>query len=118
GYPHFITADWELPHRAARIREMILAGHGLTADSVRHMQMDTLDVFARWAKDIAARAADGAGRADVAASLRAWDGTMGADRTEPAVFYAWYRALQRLTFEDELAGDYAPSDVLQAAMRA
>jgi penicillin amidase len=54
----------------------------------------------------------------VATALRAWDGTMGADRTEPVIFYTWYRALQRLTFEDELAGTYAPGGVLQAAMRA
>ncbi len=117
-YPHFITADWELPWRAERIREMILAGHALTTDSVRRMQMDTLDVFARWAKMIAARAAASLNDTDVRRALVTWDGTMGADRKTPVIFYTWYRALQRLTFEDELAGTAAPGGVLQAAMRA
>src|SRR5205085_10956421 len=116
-YPYLLTADWELPHRAARIREMILGQHHATVDSVRQMQMDTVDVFARWAKEIAAKSADAAGRAEIAAKLRAWDGTMGADRTEPTLFYMWYRALQRRTFEDEL-GTIAPGAVLQAGMRA
>lgn len=117
-YPHLLSADWELPHRAARIRELIERQRQTTTDSVRQMQMDTLDVFARWAKDIAARAADSAGRTDLGAAFRAWDGTMGSDRTEPTLFYIWYRALQRLTFEDELGGTYAPGAVLQAGMRA
>ncbi len=117
-YPFLLTADWELPHRAARIRELITGGTRFTADDVRRMQMDTLDVFARWAKERAARAAASAGRSDVAQALRAWDGTMGSDRTEPTIFYTWYRALQRLTFEDELQGTWAPGYVLQAGMRA
>ena len=118
GYPHFIAAEFAPPFRAARIREMILAGSAFTPDDVRRMQMDTLDVFARWAKDLAAAAADSAGRADVAAALRTWDGTMAAARTEPVVFYSWYRALQRLTFADELGGSYAPDDVMRAGLRA
>ena len=116
-YQRFITGNWDLGHRAARIRELILAGRALTADDVRVMQMDTLDVFARWAKELAARAADGAGRGDLARELRAWDGTMGSDRTEPSLFWSWYRALQRLTYEDELDG-YAPSEPLQRWMHA
>ncbi len=117
-YPWLISASWEDPYRAARIREMIRAGSGLTPRDVQRMQLDTLDVFAREMKGLAARAADAAGRADVAGLLRAWDGTAGADRPEPALFYAWYRALTRLTFDDELHGVYRPSSVLHAAMRS
>jgi penicillin amidase len=112
-YPHFITASWEMPHRAARIRELIEGGSGFTADQVRRMQMDTLDLFARWAKALAARAAERAGRPDLARALAAWDGTMGSDRVEPSIFWTWYRALQRLTYEDELPDGYAPGNPLQ-----
>ncbi len=117
-YPHFITANWELPYRAERIRELIASGGPFTADDVRRMQMDTLDVFARWAKELAAHAAGDVGRPDVASALHDWNGTMGADRTEPSIFWTWYRALQRLTFEDELPDGYAPSSPLQRWLRA
>jgi len=118
-YPNFITADWEVGYRAARIREMIATHHALlTTHDIQHMQMDTLDVFARWAKELAAKAADAAGSADVARALRAWDGTMGSERTEPVIFWLWYRGLQRLTFDDDLGGTYAPGDVLQGWLRA
>ena len=122
-YPGFITANWEFPYRAQRIRELILAGGTggdgkFTADDVRRMQMDTLDDFARWAKEIAARAAGDIGRPDLASTLHEWSGVMGADRTEPSVFWTWYRALQRLTYEDELPGGYAPSSPLHRWLRA
>ncbi len=119
-YPDFITADWEVGYRASRIRELITThGSRLTARDVASMQMDTVDTFARWAKELAAKAADAAGNAEEARALRAWDGTMGADRTEPAVFWLWYRELQRSVFSDAM-GDhyYAPGAVLQTWLRA
>jgi penicillin amidase len=115
-YPYFLTASPELPYRAERIREMILAKGRVSADDVRRMQMDTVDLFARWAKSIAARSADSLGRSDVAAALRAWDGTAGSDRAEPAIFYAWYRVLQRLTYEDKSPG-YMPNSPLHRWLR-
>ena len=119
SYPKFLSADWELPYRAQRIREMITTHNApLTTHDVQSMQMDTLDVFARWAKDLAARAAEAAGHAGLADTLRRWDGTMGADRLEPTIFWLWYRRLQFLTFDDELGGTVAPSGALQAWMRA
>ena len=116
AYPHHLTDNWELPWRAARIRQLVTAGGRFTADDVRRMQMDTLDLFAASQKEAAARAADAIGRADLARMLRAWDGTAGSDRVEPSVFYVWYRALQRLTLEDETGG-YAVGAVLQRWMR-
>ena len=116
AYPHLITTNWELPWRAARILEMVQAGGPFTAADVRRMQMDTLDLFARSAKEAAARAAEACGRADVARMLRAWDGTAGSDRVEPSLFYVWYRALQRLTLEDETGG-VAVGAVIQRWMR-
>ncbi len=116
-YPNFLAQDWDMGYRAARIREMILAGGPYTADDMRRMQMDTVDLFARRIKGIAADAAAAAGRPDLAARLRSWDGTMGADRTEPTLFYVWYRDLQRLTYADDLSG-YTPSQPLHRWLRA
>ena len=109
-YPHHLAGNPALPYRAARIRELILAREKHDARSVRAMQLDSVDGFARWTKGLAAEAAVDLGRQDVAAALSAWDGTQGADRTEPVVFWLWYRALQRLTFEDETT--YRPSGPL------
>ncbi|HEY2805723.1 MAG TPA: penicillin acylase family protein [Gemmatimonadales bacterium] len=118
-YPFAVTADWEVGYRAARIRELILTHAArLTTQDVQSMQMDTVDVFARWAKQLAAKAADSAGQADVGRQLRAWDATMGSDRTEPTVFWLWYRNLQRATLEDDLGGTYAPGNVFQSWLRA
>jgi penicillin amidase len=97
-----IVAHWELPYRAMRIREMIESDSSITPAEMQRMQMDSVDVFAREYRGLAAQAAHAAGRADLAARLQAWDGTTGSDRIEPALFYTWYRVLQRLTFDDEI----------------
>ena len=113
-YPWLLSSDWATPYRARRVRELLTTGGPFTADDVQRMQMDTLDLFARAMKELAASSAERAGFADRAALLRAWDGTAGADREEPTLFYVWYRALQRLTFEDELGGPMTPSSRLHA----
>jgi len=112
GYPWMFTADWAPPYRVRRIRELLSSGGPFSADDVQRMQLDTLDVFARSLKDLAATSAERAGFADRAALLRAWDGTAGADLEAPTLFYVWYRALQRLTFEDELGRPMTPSSRL------
>jgi len=117
-YPYFIASDWDLGYRAGRIRGLILSHGPFTALDVRRMQMDTVDDFARWAKEIAAKAASDVGRPDLASMLHEWSGVMGADRLEPSLFWTWYRALQRLTYEDELPGGYAPSNPLHRWLRA
>jgi penicillin amidase len=107
-YPFFISHHYDHAYRAQRILQLIDAGSSLTAGDVASQQMDQVDLFARGARGIAARAALDAGRADLADRLRAWDGTMAADRAEPALFWAWYRQLQRLTYDDE-SPDYRPA---------
>lgn len=118
SYPHLITRNCELRYRAERIRQMLERGGPFSQDDVRHMQMDTLDLFAQWAKEPAAKAAESAGRPDLARALRAWDGTVGADREEPSLFYVWYRTLQRMTLEDEAPGAVPNAAVFQRWMRA
>ena len=115
-YKHFISADWELPYRAQRIREMLTAHrHPLTVADVQSMQMDTLDVFARWAKEIAAQAAADANRPGLADTLRRWDGTMGSDRYEPTLFWNWYRELRAVVARDQ-PDPFVPSAVFHAAL--
>jgi penicillin amidase len=115
GYPHFISRHYDLGYRAARIATLLRADTNATTASVSSHQMDVVDQFARAHRSLAAGAALAAGRADLADRLRAWDGGMRADAVEPAVFWAWYRELQRLTFDDESPA-YQPAEALHRWM--
>ncbi|MGH7753860.1 MAG: penicillin acylase family protein, partial [Gemmatimonadales bacterium] len=112
-YPFFISSDWDPGFRARRIVELVQGDSGATAASTARHQRDILDVFARRHARLAAAAATAVGRTDIAARLRQWDGTMAADRVEPALFWTWYRALRRLTYEDE-SPDYQPGGPVRA----
>jgi len=117
AFPFFISHHYDHAYRVQRILQLIDAGGALTAADVARQQLDQVDLFARGAKGIAARAALDAGRADLADRLRAWDGTMAADRLEPALFWAWYRHLQQLTYADE-SPDYRPAAPLHRWLAA
>ena len=117
-YPFLLASDWEAPYRAERIRELILAAGPMTLDDVRRMQMDTVDIFARQTRELAARSAEAAGRRDLADALRAWDGSAASERSEPSLFWTWYRVLRTLTFDDELGGVYRPTSRLHQWLRA
>jgi penicillin amidase len=108
AYPFHISHHYDHAYRAKRILQMIDGDSSVTAAVVARRQLDQVDLFARGAKGIAARAALAAGRADLADRLRSWDGTMAADRIEPALFWSWYRHLQVLTYADESL-DYRPA---------
>jgi penicillin amidase len=117
AYPFHISHHYDHAYRARRILELVDGSTRLTAADVARQQLDQLDLFAKGVKRIAARAALDAGRADVADRLRTWDGTMAADRVEPALFWAWYRHLQRLTYGDE-SPDYRPAAPLHRWLAA
>ena len=99
-FPFYIGNDWELPYRAQRIREMVSRDSAATAASVAREQLDRVDVFARAMSSLAATSAERDGRPDLGQSLRRWGrgGEMSADRTEPTLFWSWYRELQTLVF--------------------
>ena len=110
-YPFYISREWELPYRAERILELVRRDSAATAGSVARAQLDIVDVFCRAIAPLAARAAAAAGRPDVAAGLRAWDGAMSPDRTEPTLVWSWYRELQRLVY-DSVSPGYRPAEPL------
>lgn len=102
GYPYLLAADWPEPWRAARIQQM-LAGNTFTLEDVLAQQMDTVSLAARELLPPMLEAPVGSGRAaEAVALLKAWDGRMDRDRPEPLIFAAWFRALNRALFADEL----------------
>lgn len=107
-FPFFISSDWELPYRAQRILEMVAPESSATAAGEARHQLDVTSVFARATAPLAARAAESLGRVDVANELRRWDARFALDRTEPTIFWSWYRELEHLTFDDQYP-DWEPS---------
>ncbi|HEU5262389.1 MAG TPA: penicillin acylase family protein [Gemmatimonadales bacterium] len=110
-YPFYISGSWEQPYRAQRIIELVRQNSAATAQSVGRAQLDAVDVFCRAIAPLAARAALAAGRAEVADRLRAWDGSMAPDRTEPTLVWSWYRELERLVYDSASPG-YRPLEPL------
>ena len=101
-YPYLLTADWEAPHRARRIDEL-LTGSGHDLASFARLQDDQLSLLARDLLPVMLEAEpQSQAAASAAARLRSWDYVMRADAAEPLVFAAWYRELTRLILADEL----------------
>jgi penicillin amidase len=101
-YPYLLTADWDAPHRARRIVELLdgdqhdLAGFAsLQADQLSLLARDLLPLMLE-ADLVSAPAAAAAAR------LAAWDYVMRPDAPEPLIFAAWYRELSRAIYADEL----------------
>ncbi|HEX6558569.1 MAG TPA: penicillin acylase family protein, partial [Longimicrobiales bacterium] len=90
-----ISNDWELPYRAMRIEQMIVARRKHSASTVHHMQLDVVDLLALRYKDAAVRAARAAGRAEIGAQLTAWNGMAERASHAAAHFYVWYETLRR-----------------------
>jgi penicillin amidase len=104
AYPHHITSNWAEPWRATRIRQMVEAGHDLTAADVARQQMDVRDVFALRHLPLAVRAAERAQLPDAARELRAWNGEARLDSRGAALFYTWFEALRTRVGNDEFGG--------------
>jgi penicillin G amidase len=99
AYGHFITSEWELPHRAERIAQLLDARPRHSVEDFARMQLDVHNRVARQLLPELLARLDGAGAdaggtaAQLIARLRAWDGSMGRDRIEPLVFQTWLEAL-------------------------
>jgi penicillin amidase len=113
-----ISSDWELPFRAYRIREMILAGTALDAAAVHRMQLDVRDALAERYRGRAVEAARAAGVPGMASALESWDLEAGATSRGAALFYAWYEELRRgvsgVLFER--GGGSVPSKILNLVL--
>ncbi|HEX6113341.1 MAG TPA: penicillin acylase family protein [Geminicoccaceae bacterium] len=101
-YPYLLTADWEAPHRARRLAQLLERAAFGPADFAA-IQADVHSLLAEDLLPILLAAAPG-GRAAAAAMARleTWDRAMRADAAEPLIFAAWYRELSRLIYQDEL----------------
>jgi penicillin G amidase len=101
-YPHLVTADWEAPHRARRLAQL-LQDNAFGPEDFAAMQADLLSLLAEDLLPIMLAAPPATPAAATArARLERWDRVMRADAAEPLIFAAWYRELSRLIYADEL----------------
>src|SRR5690606_11810895 len=84
------------PFRAMRITEMVAGPGPFDAESVLGQQLDVRDALAARYVDRAIEAAEQAGLADVATTLKAWDLEARGDSRAAAVFNVWLDRLRAL----------------------
>lgn len=89
-----ISASWEEPFRAERIRDLLEAGGPFDAAAVHRQQLDLRDAMAARYRDLALAAAESAGMREVAALLRDWDLEARTDSRAAAIFYTWHDRLR------------------------
>jgi penicillin amidase len=102
-YRPFLTSEWAPPYRADRIAALLDARPRHTLQSFAAIQGDQRSLAAAMMLPLlltTTPASPGARAALV--SLSRWDGTMAAERAEPAIYEAWMRELARLVYADEL----------------
>lgn len=120
-YAYELASDYEIPYRAERIEELLGDREDLTVEDMEAIQTDVRSPMAVELLPYLMEA-EVSGEEETAAleRLRNWDGTMAADAVEPLIFMAWFRALDRRLFADELGASYgtlgspAPDRILAA----
>lgn len=106
SYPYAIATQWDLPYRALRIRTLLASRPAHDVASFAAMQMDNRSDFAAEFLPLllTTKPAD-AKSAAALEKLAAWDADMASDSPAPLIFAAWFRALARAVYADEL-GDH------------
>jgi penicillin amidase len=97
-----VGSEYPVPFRARRIEDRLAEQMAWDVDLMRDLQLDA--------------AADRAGAADVAGSLRAWDYDVSIVSTEATVFHIWLYRLRELIAADEFdefdGWEYFPTSAL------
>ena len=102
-YPYLLAAQWQPAWRARRILDLLEASGPLDPDRFVAIQLDLVSPLARtFLPDLLAASTRDPDARAVQDLLRGWDGRMAADRPEPLLFMAWYRALAETVYADEL----------------
>jgi penicillin amidase len=102
-YPFYLTSEWAEPYRARRIEQLLAEREIHSVESFAAMQADTKSLMATDLLPLLLKAKlSSADAAKAVELLRGWDGRMLANRSEPLIFAAWVRELNRLIYADKL----------------
>jgi len=103
SYPYFLSNKWEPSYRADRIRELLTSPEPQTMAGTAAIQADTLSLMARsLLPRLLAFGPKTARQEKVFRLLGQWRGHMTRTRSEPLIFSAWLRELNRALYADEL----------------
>jgi penicillin amidase len=107
-YPVFLTDDWTLGDRAARLVALLEAAGPLDVEGVRTIDFDQQSPVAAWLGPalLGLDLSDDAPAADAVALLDGWDGQQTADSAPAAFLNAAWNHLQKRAFADELYRNY------------
>ena len=106
-FPVFLGRDWWGDWRFRRIVERLDAEGPQTAETMAAIQMDEVSLAARTLLPLmtAITPPSDARAAAALSRLRAWDGTMAADRPEPLLYSAWVKHLGRRIADGAIGPD-------------
>lgn len=106
-HPSFLTDDWTLGYRAARIVELVEAAGPLDVAGMSAIDFDQHGPLADLLAPALVERVAGSDQPDAvlaaAALFDGWDGQQTADSAPAAFLNAVWRNLLRITFDDELA---------------
>ena len=106
-YPYLITKDWDYGFRANRIASMIHNASGkIDIGYLQGMQGDSYDALAAIFVPMLLDLNPASDLAPALDTLRGWDYQDRADSSSASVFNAFWRALLKNTFDDELPERY------------
>jgi len=101
SWPAEVPGFWD-PYRILRASQWLDSDARLTPADMTAMQLDRVSARAtRW-QGLLADGVELAGNIGLAAEVRAWDGSMAADRRPAALFAAWWHFLGEELFFDQL----------------
>ncbi|CAN7394642.1 penicillin acylase family protein [Rhizobacter sp. LjRoot28] len=102
-YPHFITSEWTVPYRHARIVELLASRERHDLDSLRAIQADEWSGATARLLPLLRSVRSTHPLAEAARhEIAAFDATMSADKAAPLIFWAWARHLTAAVFADEV----------------
>lgn len=112
-YPYFISRDWDIGHRAQRIRELLEAKSTLSLDDIKAIHADTYSYPAKiFLPYLLALEPEGWLQERAMNQLEGWDLHDEAQSTGAGIFEVFYLMLVKNTFADELGDLFA--DYLEA----
>jgi len=110
GYPYYINWRQSEGYRGQRIAERLQTMQGATIDSMAALQMDVKSLVAqRFLPLMLAGVGKGStsgAQQDVLEALRSWNLRYDSDQIAPAVFDAWFIALQDTVWDELKAKGY------------
>jgi penicillin amidase len=103
GYPYFLMSDCSMGDRAQRIVELLEARPTADAGYFKTMHFDQVSPLARDLKRYLGQLhIDDPELASIVERMRAWDGTLGVDSPEAAIYQVFIRRMIRTCLSDRL----------------